>query len=245
MPLGRAMAAMKKLFPGMPPVKLDEVTGCCNNFIKFSYVVSAPLHMKGFFEFFGKSSGQACSWAWFLDLLNKLFVTLDLLGHLTLWCVALGLQVWLDGREDRGHAMLAELNEASFWALFVAFMGIIAAQLFAMFPGGQEVGKLFPLIHGAIVGGAYVSIIFSVLWMVMSTGWTALVAQYEDGGDGSDNLKSLRHAVMWTIALKTCAVATLKQNAIFWGPCTIDEAKQAAAKTAQYYEQNGMEYASA
>tara|TARA_Y100000768_G_scaffold20851_1_gene14258 strand:+ start:2896 stop:3120 length:225 start_codon:yes stop_codon:yes gene_type:complete len=38
---------------GFPKGILDvpSFKGCCGGFFKFSYVVSAPLHMKGFFEF--------------------------------------------------------------------------------------------------------------------------------------------------------------------------------------------------
>ena len=47
---------------------------------------------------------------------------------------------------------------------------------------------------------------------------------------------------MWSLALKTCAVVTLQKNASFWGPCVIDDMKEQAEKTAQYYKENGMEY---
>jgi len=218
---------------GLSKVKLPDFLGCCGNMFKFSYVISAPLHMKGFWEFWAKDHKYA-----FLD---RVAVTFDLLIHLAAWFVALGLEIWANSQENRGHAMLAEVNMVSLWALIVALSGIIIAQVFAMMGGGQEAGKLFPTTFGAIVGGAYTSIIFSILWLVQSTGWAALAAQYEDHPDLDDNLKSQRHVVMWAVALKTCAVVTLKKNAEFWGPCVVDDNKEAVEKTAQYYRQNGME----
>lgn len=218
---------------GLSKVKLPDFLGCCGNMLKFSYVISAPLHMKGFFQFWAKDHKYA-----FLD---RIAVTFDLLIHLAAWFVSLGLEIWANTQENRGHAMLAELNMVALWSLIVALSGIVLAQAFAMSGGGQEAGKLFPTTYGVIVGGAYTSILFSLLWMIMSTGWAALANQYEDHPDLDDNLKSQRHVVMWAIALKTCAVVTLKKNADFWGPCVIDDMKEQAEKTAQYYRQNGME----
>ena len=228
--------SFNQLLPGsgMSKVKLPDFLGCCGNAFKFSYVISAPLHMKGFFQFWAKDHKYA-----FLD---RLAVTFDLLIHLAAWFVALGLEIWANTQENRGHAMLAELNMVALWSLIVALSGILVAQAFAMTAGGQEAGKLFPTTYGVIVGGAYSSIIFSILWMIMSTGWAALATQYEDHPDLDDNLKSQRHVVMWAIALKTCAVVTLKQNAAFWGQCVIDETKEAQEKTEQYYRENNMEY---
>jgi hypothetical protein len=227
--------SFNQLLPGtgMAKYKLPDFLGCCGNAFKFSYVISAPLHMKGFFEFWAKDHKYA-----FLD---RVAVTFDLLIHLAAWVVALCLEIWANTQENRGHAMLAELNMVALWSLIIALSGILVAQAFAMTSGGQEAGKLFPTTFGVIVGGAYSSIIFSALWMIMSTGWAALANQYEDHPDLDDHLKSQRHAVMWAIALKTCAVVTLKQNAAFWGPCVIDESKEVQEKTQQYLRNNNME----
>jgi len=228
--------AFNQLLPGtgMSKVKLPDFLGCCGNMFKFSYVISAPLHMKGFFEFWAKDHKYA-----FLD---RVAVTFDLLIHLAAWFVALGLEIWANTQENRGDAILSELNMVALWCLIVALSGILVAQAFAMMAGGQEAGKLFPSTYGVIVGGAYTSIMFSLLWLIYSVSWGAMVAQYTDHPDLDDNLKSQRHVTMWSLALKTCAVVTLKQNAAFWGPCVIDESKETAEKTAQYYRENGMEY---
>ena len=228
--------SFNQLLPGsgMSKVKLPDFLGCCGNAFKFSYVISAPLHMKGFFEFWAKDHKYA-----FLD---RVAVTFDLLIHLAAWFVALGLEIWANTQENRGTAILAEVNMVALWSLIVALSGILVAQAFAMTAGGQEAGKLFPTTYGAIVGGAYTSILFSLMWLLHSFSWAALANQYEDHPDLDDNLKSQRHVVMWAVALKTCAVVTLKQNAAFWGPCVIDETKENELKTAQYYRENGMEY---
>ena len=228
--------AFNQLLPGtgLSKVKLPDFLGCCGNMFKFSYVISAPLHMKGFFEFWAKDHKYA-----FLD---RVAVTFDLLIHLAAWFVALGLEIWANTQENRGTEILAELNMVALWCLIVALSGILVAQAFAMMAGGQEAGKLFPSTYGVIVGGAYSSIMFSLLWLIYSVSWPAMVAQYSDHPDHDDNLKSQRHVTMWALALKTCAVVTLKQNAAFWGPCVIDESKETQEKTAQYYRENGMEY---
>ncbi len=54
---------------GFPKAMLDVpgFKGCCGGFMKFSYVVSAPLHMKGFFEFWHRApplEPLARSWWW-------------------------------------------------------------------------------------------------------------------------------------------------------------------------------------
>ena len=223
-----------RILPGanMSKVKLPDILGCCGNMFKFSYVISAPLHMKGFWEFWAKDHKYA-----FLD---RAAVTFDLLIHLAAWFTALGLEIWANSQDNRGTSLLAELNMVALWSLIVALSGIVIAQAFAMSGGGQEAGKLFPTTYGAIVGGAFTSIIFSILWLIQSAGWQEMLAQYDDDPDNDNNLLSQRHCVMWAVALKTCAVITLEKNASFWGPCVIDEQKEAAEKTAQYYRQNGM-----
>ena len=91
----------------------------------------------------------------------------DLVIHLALWFVALGLEIWCCLEKNRGHEMLQELQTTSLWALIVAVGGIAVAQLFAMWAGGQDAGKLFPTTYGVIVGGAYASITFAIGWWQM------------------------------------------------------------------------------
>ena len=223
-----------QLFPnGIPSVKMDEFLGCFGNRLKFSYVISAPLHMKGFFQFWAKNHKYA--------VIDRVAVTFDLVIHLAAWIAALVLDIWANAQDNRGSEILQEVNMVALWSLIVALSGILVAQFFALTAGGQEAGKLFPSTYGVIVGGAYTSILFSFMWLMHSFTWAALVNQYSDSSLGED-LKQQRHAVMWTLALKVCAVVTLEKNASFWGPCTIDEKKEAEEKTAQYYKENGLEY---
>jgi hypothetical protein len=221
---------------GFPKGILDVpgFKGCCGGFMKFSYVVSAPLHMKGFFEFWESSRA---SWA------DRIAVTIDLLVHLALWFVALGLEIWVNTQTHKGHALLSELALASLWALIVALIGIVIAQVFAMTAGGQEAGRLFPTTYGAIVGGAYASIVFSILWAITQVSvWPELSAQYTDSGPGSDDdaLKIQRHMVLWAMSLKMVAVVTLAKNASFWGPCVVDEQQSASDQKSQYMKQMGV-----
>jgi hypothetical protein len=193
--------------------------GCCGGFMKFSYVISAPLHMKGFWEFWATDKA---TWA------DRVAVTVDLLAHLALWIVALVLEVWCNAQSHKGHPLLAELMGASLWGLIVAFIGIGIAQIFAMTGGGQEAGKLFPTTYAAIVGGAYTSIVFGMLWAITQVAvFPEMNAQYDHGGNHDDALKHQRQCMLWAIALKIIAVVTLVKNANFWGPCTTDSGKEA------------------
>lgn len=209
----------------LPNVKVEDMyLGCINSKLKLSYLVSAPLHMKGFFQFFGKI--HPYHWV------DKFFVTVDLLSHLGAWIAALCLEIWINNQEDRGSALLAEVSKVSLWALIVAWTGIAIASGFALF--GQEVGKLFASTYAVVVGGAYTSIMMSLVWILQSASWAAMVAQYDDSSLG-DDLKTQRHYVLWSFALKICAVVCLKHNAAFWGPAIVDEEKEKAEKKAQWH----------
>ena len=230
-PSGDAFVQMLPQTNALSKVKnVEDFLGCCGNFFKFSYIVSAPLHMKGFFQFWAKEH----------TIWDRLAVSIDLLLHLTAWFTALGCEIWANTQETRGpNGMQSELGMCSLWALIVALSGILIAQGFAFW--GQEAGKLFPSTYALIVGGAYTSIIFSIMWCIHSATWTAMVNQYDDDPTLDDNLKAQRHAFLWTIALKTCGVTCAIKNANFWGPCVIDEKKEEAEKTAQWYKKNNMD----
>jgi hypothetical protein len=212
----------------LPNVKFEDLyLGFFNGKVKFSYVVSAALHMHGFFQFWRKERQY-----WIID---KLFVTLDLVSHLACWIIPLILEIILQFKDNKGPEILAEVSMVSFWALVVGWIGIVLASFFAL--AGQEAGKLFPSIYAVIVGGAYTSIVMSLVWLLQSASWTAMVAQYDDSSLG-DDLKLQRHFVLWAIALKICAVVCLKQNAAFWGPAIKDVRKEEEEKKAQFYKQN-------
>ena len=172
---------------------------------------------------------------------DRIAVTIDLLVHLALWFVALGLELWVNGQSDKGHALLSELAMASLWALITALVGIVIAQVFAMTAGGQEAGRLFPTTYAAIVGGTYTSIAFSFIWTITQVAvWPELSAQYVDAPELDDNLKQQRHMVLWSLALKIIAVVCLAKNASFWGPCVVDEHQSASDQKAQYMKQMGV-----
>lgn len=206
--------------------------GCCAGFMKFSYVISAPLHMKGFFAFW---ESDRATWA------DQIAVTTDLILHLATWFIALTLEIWCNMEKLRGHALLAELQTASLWGLIAALIGIVVAQLFAMTSGGQEVGRLFPTTYAAIVGGAYASIAFSLLWAITQVSvWPELSLQYQDDNANDNALQVQRQCMLWALALKIVAVVTLKKNASFWGPCTIDMAEENADRKSQYMKNMGI-----
>lgn len=226
-PGGDALVSLNPITK-LPNVNFKDLyTGPFKGKVKFSYVVSAALHMKGFFQFWEMERTYY--------VVDKLFVTLDLFSHLACWVAPLVLEWMLQYKDNKGSELLAEVCQVSFWALIVAWAGIILASLFAL--AGQEVGKLFPSTYAAIVGGAYTSIVMSLIWLLQSASWTAMTAQYEDSSLG-DDLKIQRHYVLWALALKICGVVCLKQNAAFWGPAIVDKEKEDEEKKKQFYKEN-------
>lgn len=203
----------------LAPTKDDaQKESFCKRYVKISYIISAPLHMEGLQEFWEQGGGTA-----------KIAVLFDVLLHLAFWVTALILELWCVNQEHRGSNMLVEIGDASMWALAAAFIGIFIAQLFAMANGGQESGRLFAATYGTIVGGAYASIVFSIMWGVYSaTSWAAMIAQYGDGDHLDDNLKVQRQVMLWSMALKIIAVSTLIKNADFWGPAVVATEEQTA-----------------
>lgn len=212
-------------------IDIPGFKGCCGGFMKFSYVISAPLHMKGFWEFWATDKA---TWA------DRIAVTVDLLTHLGLWIAALVLELWCNGQSHKGGALLAELQIAALWSLIVALIGLAIAQIFAMTGGGQEAGKLFPTTHAAIVGGAYASIAFSMLWTIQSAGWSQMTLQYEDDAANDNALKHQRQCMLWSLALKIIAVVTVVKNSDFWGPCTTDSGKEAKEQAALHMKNMGV-----
>ena len=206
---------------GTEPLAMPELTGCCGGWLKLSYVISAPLHFKGFAEFWGSKS-VGCT--------NKLAVTFDLVFHLGFWIVPLVMEIWGNGL-NKGPFLVKELYAASMWSLIVAFIGILIAQFFAMLWGGQDAGRLFPSTYGLIVGGAYASILFSVLYYQMAL--TAVTGFTDSDDDAHNELAQLRKQTLWTLVLKFFAVTTLKQNAAFWGPCSPDVTEEQAKMLAE------------
>jgi len=226
---GPSNDAFMKVGGIVPPViDLPNMKGCCNGWFKLSYVVSAPLHMKGLWEFWFKEKRYAAA--------EKVAVSVDLIIHLALWFVPLIMEVWAAG-QNMGHFHTKELQLASLWALITSVVGIAIASFFALFAGGQEAGRLFPSTYAAIVGGAYASILFGILFIQYSmTEWPGYIASKE-----SDNkLAILRHIYLWTLVLKTCAVVCLKKNADFWGPCTTDVVKEKQEMMEQFKSNRGM-----
>lgn len=229
---GTSDQPFNRLLPGnvLSKVKIPEIIGCCSNLFKFSYVISAPLHTKGFWEFWAKE--KSYGWA------DRLAVTFDLLIHLALWFIPLTLEIWGTAIDHRSPNQLAEFQSASLWALIAAVIGIAVAQLFAMTAGGQDAGRLYPTTYGAIVGGAYASIVFSVLWLALWMMHIEMLAHSEK--DGDHELDRLRHSMMWSTALKFIAVTTLAKNASFWGPCTTDVVKENNEQTMQVMKDQGL-----
>jgi len=195
---------------------MPEIDGCCGGWLKLSYVISAPLHFKGFAEFWGSKS-VGCT--------NKLAVTFDLIFHLSFWVVPLIMEVWGNGL-NKGNWQIKELYAASMWSLITAFIGILIAQFFAMLWGGQDAGRLFPSTYGLIVGGAYASILFNILYYMHAI--TLVPGFVDTDDDAHSEMAQLRKQTLWTIVLKFFAVTTLKQNAAFWGPCSPDVTEEQA-----------------
>jgi len=216
--------------PSNKSIDLPDFTGCCGGGFKLSYIVSAPLHMKGIWQF------------WFSDnagWLDKIAVLFDLVIHLSLWIAPLIMEIWgsgMDKPKGGDSFLVKELQAASMWALITAWIGIFIAQVFAFW--GQDAGRLYPTTYGLIVGGTYASVIFSFLYIQYAMGtWPGYTATDDDS---KDQLAALRKIMLWSVALKLLAVTTLKQNAAFWGPCSTDVVKEQAEQLAQTQKEYGV-----
>lgn len=201
---------------GLPGVDVGAaLNGCCNGILKFAYIVSAPLHQKGFFEFWANPD---------LNIADKFAVAFDLVLHLCFWFVPFGFELWMSLQTDRGSNINQELQMGSLWCLVVALIGILVAQLFGLME--QDAGKLYATTYAAVIGGGVASIIFSGMYFVSGGAW--LMAP-----TSPDNpVTTFRFMVYWCIALKTLAVVTASQNAAFWGPCKTQSEKMAEAAAA-------------
>ena len=218
--------------PLLPEIDTSDMKGCCGGWLKFPYVVSAPLHMKGFWQFWGNDDVH---WS------NRVAASVDLIVHLALWFTAFGLEVWCQFEKSRGDDLLRELQTSSLWALIVALCGIGVAWIFALWAGGQDAGKLYASTYGAIVGGAYASIAFNMLWAILQPHvFTQMNMQYSHDPTLGDELKVQRQCMLWALALKFFAVVTLKQNAAFWGPATTDSGKEALEMHGQKLKEMGV-----
>jgi hypothetical protein len=188
---------------GLPGIDVGAaLTGCCNGILKFAYIVSAPLHKQGFFEFWGNPD---------LNIADKFAVGFDLILHLLFWFVPFGFELWMSLESDRGSYLNQELQMASLWSLIVALIGILIAQLFGLME--QDAGKLYATTYALIIGGGIASVIFTVLWFMTGGPWLM-------NPTSPDNpVTTFRFMMYWCIALKTLAVTTAAQNAAFWGPC--------------------------
>ena len=206
---------------------LPDYTGFCAGWFKFSYLISAPLHFKGFKEFWADKK-NGC--------VNKLAVSADLVFHLAFWIVPLIMEIWGNER-DKGAFYFKEVQAASMWSLITALIGILIAQLFAMIWGGQDAGRLFPSTYGLVIGGAYASIAFSCLYVVLAT--MSLPGYIATDDDIHDEYAQMRKQTLWCIVLKFLAVTTAAQNAAFWGPCSPDVTAEQAAMLAES-KRNGL-----
>ena len=226
-PSNDAFNKVGTILPGKLP-DLPNFKGCCNGWFKLSYVISAPLHMKGVWEFWFKERRY--------PITEKVAVSADLVIHLALWFVPLVLEAYAFG-QNMGHFHTKELQLASFWALITAIIGIVVAQVFAIFSGGQEAGRLFPSTYAAIVGGGYASILFTFLFIQYSM---VATPEYIASKDHDNKFTILRHIYLWSLVLKTVAVTCLKKNADFWGPCTTDVVKEKQEQWEQFKSSKGM-----
>ena len=177
-----------------------------NIYLEIAPIISAPLSKYGWKEYV--ESGPA----------TIIVAGGDLLIHLALWVVAFILEVWCTMEAESGKVLptntLKELGSASFWALVTALIGIGFVLLFGIM--GGKVGQEFATTYAAVVGGAYASIAFTILWVIQASGWSEMNAQYLDNA-AEDGLKLQRQCMLWSLALKTIATVVVTKNATFWG----------------------------
>ena len=90
---------------GVPGIDVGEaLKGCCNGIFKFAYIVSAPLHKQGFFDFWASPD---------LSIADKAAVAGDLLLHLCFWFVPFAFELWGSLQDKRGNYIAQELQQGS------------------------------------------------------------------------------------------------------------------------------------
>ena len=174
--------------------------------LEIAPIISAPLSKYGWDEYVE----NGCA--------TILVAGGDLLIHISLWVVAFILEVWCTSEAESGKVLptntLKEFGSASFWALVTSLIGMAFVLLFGIL--GGKVGQEFATTYAAVVGGAYASIAFTILWVIQASGWSDMNAQYLDNA-AEDGLKLQRQCMLWSLALKTIATVVVTKNATFWG----------------------------
>jgi len=184
--------------------------GCLN----FSYAISAMLHPANIYRSFRSQSG-----------FEQFFVVVDLILHLAVWITAIIMEIWIFGQEHRGARKYEEIGSAAFWTLLLAFGGVLITQLANwMAAGNAVIGSAYPTTIAMITGGGVASAAFSAITYVlaMQDGEYAsthdATKHFHNAYDKDDKLCTTRQLLLWLIALKLIAVATVKANAAYRTP---------------------------
>tara|TARA_B110001452_G_scaffold177050_1_gene148490 strand:- start:262 stop:1086 length:825 start_codon:yes stop_codon:yes gene_type:complete len=180
---------------------------CCGNACAFnlSYIISAPLHYQGYFEFF-KSA----------DCFGAIVAISDVLIHLLHWVAALVLDCWIASIADLGHQWMRDLHNGALICLGIALFGLLVAQVFGWL--GQPAGKAWPSTVGMIMGGGIASTVFSVMFCLsFSFAVPAVLAATDPEADPP--YVSVRYCSLANVAIKIIALATTRANIDFWGSC--------------------------
>lgn len=176
---------------------------CCA--FNISYIVSAPLHYQGFYQF------------WYAaDCIGQIVAFVDVLLHVLLWVAALVLDCWIVSIDNLGHQWMRELQIGALVCLGIALFGLLVAQVLGVL--GQPAGKSWPSTVGLIMGGGAASAVFTLMFCLsFSFAVPALL-------DATDPLAdppyvTVRHCALASLPIKIFALATARANIDFWGSC--------------------------
>lgn len=174
--------------------------------LNLSYIISAPLHYQGFYEFW--KAADYC--------VGRPIAFIDALLHVLLWVVVFIVDVWILSTGDMHHQWLRELQIGAVVCICLALFGLLVAQVFGWL--GQPAGKAWPTTVGLIMGGGMASLVFSImLALSFSYAWPALLDATNP--DASPPAVSIRQLTITAIPLKIFALATTRANLDFWGSC--------------------------
>ena len=189
---------------------LKSNPSCCWNNFNLSYIISAPFHFQGYYEFWHAA-----------DYAGRAIATIDLILHLCLWAAVLVLDSWIVSKGDAADAadlnikLSRDLEVAALVSTCLVFAGLLVAQFFGAM--GQPAGKAFPTTVALVVGGGLASLIFTVMDLVSGVGVDAVPYAIETA-EGTD-AASMRRGMVWLVGLKVLALATAQANIAFWGAC--------------------------
>lgn len=178
----------------------------CGGKLNMSYIVSAPLHYEGFDDFWTSAS-----------CIGQMAAFTDMLMHVLLWVVVLTIDIMMYSYDPVGDGdtkiFMREIQAGVITSTCLVWVGLFLAIIFGIL--GQPAGKAFPSTVAFVLGGAFASILFSLVYVILLVNWTEAMTSTDTGR----YFMTLRQLSLWSLGLKSVAFYYAKANIDFHGAC--------------------------